>query len=115
MSIVYERYDWEPGEVYYFRSSYGQTPICQVARCGDCWEVLFYRGPENLGPYLYQQFDQAKSHLMRYLGPREQQLCGEVAVYGAANSTAHAGPERDQPLITRHPRHRRHDRHWATQ
>jgi hypothetical protein len=114
MSIVYERNQWEPGEIYYFRSSSGKTPICQVALCGDHWEVLFYRGPENRGPYRYREFGNAKAHLMQYLSSRENDLCGEVAVWGAAQAAESTGPKRDQPLVTSHPRRRRHDRHWAT-
>ncbi len=114
MSIVYERNQWESEEVYYFRSSYGKTHICQVARSGDGWDVLFYRGATNPGPHHYRDFEKAKSHLMRYLGPREQEFCGEVAIFGAANAAESTGPRRNQPLATTHPRRRRLDRHWAT-
>lgn len=114
MAIVYECKLWEPEAVYYFRSSYGKSPICQVMRQGDGWDVLFYRGPENVGPYHYLDFNKAKSHLMRYLGLREKELCGEVAIYGAVNSAEIARAGRDQPLKTSHPRRRRYDRHWAT-
>jgi hypothetical protein len=107
IGIVYERNQWESGEIYYFRSSYGKSHICQVMHQGDRWDVLFYRGPENLGPYHYLDFDKAKSHLMRYLRPREPELCGEVAIYGAVNSTETARSGRDQPLETSHPRHHR--------
>lgn len=114
MCIVYEHLQWE-GEVYYFRSTEGKTPICKVYRKGDGWEVLFYRGPENLGPYPYDLFERAKNHLIRYLVPREKELMGEPNSQGEI--------ERRQPWPWAHPeatgvpaetRRKKHDRKWAT-
>lgn len=112
--IVYEQNLWESGETYYFRSSMGKTPICRVARCDDGWELLFYRGAANPGPYRYRTFEKAKAHVIRYLRGREDQLSGEHAVWARADHGVQEGQARSiAPLTTTHPRRARKDRHWA--
>lgn len=101
--IIYERNLWEPVEKYYFRSSSGLTPICELSRKSDGWEVLFYRGAEHPGPHSYDSFDRAKAHIVRYLEPREDSLCGEKAVWAGVNANNTATPN----IQTRHPRRAR--------
>jgi len=103
--IVYERNDWEPVERYYFRSTRGLTPICELARQGDGWEVLFYRGASRPGPHPYASFDHAKAHIMRFLATREDELRGPEAVWATANANPTATPAGN--LQTRHPRRAR--------
>lgn len=103
--IVYERNQWEPVERYYFRSTRGLTPICELARKGEGWEVLFYRGATRPGPHSYASFDHAKAHIMRYLASREELLCGEKAVWAGVNASCNPGPVPN--IQTRHPRRAR--------
>ena len=101
--IVYERNLWEPVETYYFRSSNGLNPICELSLKGDSWEVLFYHGATHPGPHPYESFDHAKAHIMRYLAPREALLCGEKAVWAGVNANDTAISN----IQTRHPRRAR--------
>lgn len=77
--IIYEAMPYRDGlDVFQFRGSRGETPICRLARVGDCWEVLFYRGPSNPGPYRYSAFERAKRHLDRYLDAHGDKLVGPL-------------------------------------
>lgn len=87
--IVYEQNVYESEERYYFRSSNGRTPICELARKGDGWEVLFYRGAAHPGPHPYKDFEHAKAHIMRYLRPREAELAGDPAPWTTAGNCDH--------------------------
>lgn len=113
MSIVCEYRHWENG-TYYFRSTQGTTPICKAYRAGEGWEVLFFRGPNNLGPYSYDSIERAKNHLFRYLEPREEALMGERHHYNEPLSAVrYDGPRCvGLPLETRHPRHRKRIKNW---
>lgn len=114
--IVYEQNLWEPVETYYFRSSVGKTPICQVARCENGWELLFYRGASNLGPYGYGSFEKAKTHIVRYLIPREASLTGPLNSWSEGGAKCdHLLQAFDRPVRqTYHPRRARRDKNWAT-
>jgi len=94
MSIVYERNEWEPELRYYFRSSFGVTPICELAKKGDHWEVLFYRGATNPGPHVYLDFEKAKRHIFAYLVPRENELMGQPAKHALAGFATYCGADR---------------------
>ncbi len=91
--IVIERNAWEPGVRYYFRSNHGATPICELTQKGDHWEVLFYRGATHPGPHVYFDFEKAKRHILRYVGPREAELQGELALWAKAGLSIFAGGE----------------------
>jgi hypothetical protein len=118
--IVYERFQWEPGEVYYFRSHYGRTPICEVAKCGDWWLLYFYRGAANPGPYWYRSFQKAKAQVCRYLESRESRLAGPpIKGMGIADETAPICPSSHTrrsddlpPLQTTHPSRRPRRKEW---
>jgi hypothetical protein len=107
--IVFERNQWEPGETYYFRSTVGSTPICHVARAKMGWELTFYRGAANPGPYPYASFEAAKRHVMRYLIPRERSLTGPKNAWSAGGAKCdHLAQIGDGPARqTRHPRRAR--------
>ena len=95
MSIIIERNDWEPELRYYFRSCHGATPICELTKKGEHWEVLFYRGATNPGPHVYQDFERAKRHILRYVEPREAELQGELArwvTHGQGHTARGASP-----------------------
>lgn len=84
MSIYYERRQWEPVEAYYFRSTFDFQDICVVAKQGDLWELRFYKGSTNPGPFYYTNFAKAKRHLLRYLEPREDRITGGPSANRAA-------------------------------
>lgn len=106
--IVYERHNWEPREVYYFRSHHGNSFICEVAKCGDWWLLWFYRGSANPGPFWYLSFDKAKGHVMRYLAPREHWLAGEP-IRSAGTQAADTHPP---SINTRHPTRKPRRKEW---
>ncbi|MDG2538717.1 hypothetical protein P5Y53_13665 [Dyella jiangningensis] len=112
MSIFYERRQWEPGEAYYFRSTFDFQDICVVAKQGDLWELRFYRGSSNTGPFLYKDFAKAKRQVFRYLAPREICITGgprRVAICGGNDTCPPAG------LRTVHPSRKPKRRNWVTE
>lgn len=114
MAIVCEYRHWEDG-TYYFRSTMGTTPICKAYRAGDGWEVLFFRGPKNLGPYPYDSIERAQNHIYRWTEPREVELVvGERNHYGEPGTSMRWPTTRQDgpPLQTRHPSRNRGKRNW---
>ena len=93
MSIIIERNEWEPELRYYVRSTWGRTPICEIAQKGGHWEVLFYRGATNPGPHVYLDFEKAKRHVFRYVEPREAALAGELAPWAKVSFGMYAGTD----------------------
>jgi hypothetical protein len=91
--IIYEAKPYRDGpDVYEFRDTRGETPICRLARTGDHWELLFYRGPSNPGPYRYSSFEHAKRHLDRYLDARGDKLVGPLNAWSQARPLYSEGP-----------------------
>ncbi|AHX16202.1 hypothetical protein CH75_06595 [Dyella jiangningensis] len=110
MSIYYERREWEPMQAYYFRSTFDFQDICVVTNQGDCWELIFYKGSANPGPFYYADFAKAKRHLFRYLEPREERLTGgprRVAICGGNSTLPPPG------LHTVHPSRKPKRKNWV--
>ena len=116
--IVYEAHPYRDGpDVFEFRDTRGATPICRVARVGDHWEVLFFRGPSNLGPYRYPSFERAKRHLDRYLDAHGDKLVGPLNAWSQPRPLYSAGqpsPRAGQPVIGQIdvPKRRARRRSW---
>ena len=99
--IVYEAKPYRDGpNVFEFRDARGETPICRLARVDDCWELLFYRGPSNPGPYRYLSFGRAKRHLDRYLAAHGDKLVGPLNAWSQSRplySEGQPSPRAGQP------------------
>ena len=77
--IICEAFPYRDGpDVFEYRDSQGATPICRLARVGDRWEVLFYRGPSNRGPHSFHSRQSAERHLGRYLAVHGDKLVGPL-------------------------------------
>jgi len=75
--IAWETFPYRDGpDVHWFRHTDGTTPICKAYRVEGGWELLFLRGPANLGPYFYRSFKQLKWHLDGYLRAHGERLMG---------------------------------------
>jgi hypothetical protein len=111
MAIVCESHQWE-GDVYYFRSSYGKTPIAKLYREADRWFLLFYRGATPPGPFEYLSFEKARKQAMRYLRPREQRLAGELMNYALPQGVSEQPKAPRDPGPTVHPSRKRGRRDW---
>lgn len=75
--IRWERFPYRDGpDVHWFQHEQGTTPICKAYRVEGGWELLFFRGPSNRGPYFYREFKQLKRHLDWYLHCHGDALVG---------------------------------------
>lgn len=102
--------------MHWFRHRDGTTPICKVYRVEGGWELLFFRGPSDLGPHFYRSFEQLKNHLDGYLrchgerlaGPRKD-VTAPQPLYGCESAPSRPGLVPD-PAIQVAPRRQRRRR-----
>lgn len=73
---IYERHG---PDLYRYVHTSGAVPICTVRRSGDGWDLVFERGPRDLGPYHYARFETAHKHLRRYLSIHADRLVGPLS------------------------------------
>lgn len=96
--IICEAFPYRDGpDVFEYRDSRGATPICRLARVGDHWEVLFYRGPSNRGPHRFHSRQSAERHLGRYLAAHGDKLIGPLNEWSQPHSQPQISPREPTP------------------
>ena len=88
--IIREAHPYRDGpDVVEYRHTRGATPICRLARVDSQWEVVFFRGPKNLGPYHFPSREAAERRLNAYFDAHGDELVGPLNHW----SQAHPQPQ----------------------
>lgn len=112
MAIYYARYEWEPFEAYHLCSDHDHKVICVVTNCGDQWELRFFRGARDPGPFPYLTFGKAKKQVLRYLETREHRITGGPPVPNANHAVSSHAHTPSEPLRTTHPSRKPRRKGW---
>ena len=83
--IIREAHPYRDGpDVVEYRHTQGATPICRLAQVDDHWEVVFFRGPKNLGPYNFPSREAAERRLNAYLEAHGDRLVGPLNAWSVS-------------------------------
>jgi hypothetical protein len=99
MSIVYERNQWEPGQIYYFRTRSGKTPICQVALAVITGRCFSTEAPSTVA-LIAIELSTRRRHTSCSSWVRARRISAEMLRCGAWLGCRGQWAKRDQPLVT---------------